>query len=128
MRTAQRAALPRTPQPAPTGAGIQLNSRGDLILGGVARIFSYSEIYKVVDLQSKGTSDFLHVGESDVFLCSLDHANIGAMYLGEFAKSLLRIAALHAFLAHPFAELDQYLFIHTYTYSVGSCYLWFYIL
>ena len=38
MRTAQRAALPRTPQPAPTGAGIQLNPRGDLILGGVAQI------------------------------------------------------------------------------------------
>ena len=37
-RTAQRAALPRQPKPAPIGAGIQLNPWGDSILGGGAQI------------------------------------------------------------------------------------------
>ena len=128
MPNVRRAALPRLSQPAPTGAGAQCNTRGDLILGGVAFIFSYLKVYKIADLELKCSSDFLHIGESDVLFCSLNHPDIGAVYLGEFSKPLLRIAALYALFAYALAELGEDVAVHTYTGSVGSCYLWFYIL
>ena len=128
VSTAQRAALPRQPKPAPIGAGIQLNPWGDSILGGVAFRFSYSEIYKVSDLEFQCPSYFLHVGESDILFGSLYHTNIGAMHLSEFSKPFLRIATLYAFFAYAFTKLGEDVAVHTYSVSVGSCYLWFYIL
>jgi len=86
------------------------------------------EVYKVLELKAEGSGYFLHVGERYVLFCALDHAYVGAVHLGEFAEPLLGYTAFVALLAYAVAELDEYLFIHTYISSVGIANYRLYIL
>ena len=86
------------------------------------------EVYKVFELKAEGSSYFLHVRKRNVLFCALDHADIGAMHLGEFAEPLLGYTAFVALLAYAVAELDEYLLIHTYIPSVGIANYRLYIL
>lgn len=96
--------------------------RRRIVLGG------FLEIYKVGDLEFERTSDLLHIREGDVLFRPFDHTDVGAMHLGDFTESLLRITPLHALLADALAEADKDNFVYAHPPSVGNCYLWFYIL
>jgi len=80
-----------------------------------------SKVYQFVDTFSKCPSDLFHIGERDVFLRAFDHADICSVYLRKLSKTFLGVAFPFAFFTYLFAELDEDVFVHTYTKSVGSC-------
>lgn len=79
------------------------------------------EIGEVRDLLSKGTGDLLHVGEGDVLLGTLDHADIGPMNLGELPKAFLGEAPLVPLLANTPTEMYEYLLFDSHMESVDGC-------
>ncbi len=79
------------------------------------------EIGQIRHLLSESTGDLLHVGEGDILLCTLNHADIGSVYARKLSQTLLGVALLLAFLSNTFSEMDEYLLVNSHTESVASC-------
>ena len=87
-----------------------------------------SKINKLVKPNSEASSDFLHISECDVFLRTLEHADIGTMNACTRTKLFLGQPFVQPHLPKALSKLVKYFSRYTHTQRVGGCLLWVYIL
>lgn len=79
------------------------------------------KICKVAYFFTKRFRDLLHICESNVFLGSFNHADIGSVYFCKLTKAFLGDTSLGSLFMNSFAEVYENLFICSHVKSVATC-------
>ncbi len=80
-----------------------------------------SKINQITYTHIKRPGYFLNVPQCDVFLASLNHADVCSVEMGNLAKSFLRESALYSFAPYPSPKLDNSVCGHIDISTMAAC-------